>query len=101
MASSCPLVNVMSIDFVSKIRNPRHLRNHFGVFWSIGVLGDVGDLIGGLGFAGAMGMGLVRAKSRRAIFMTVWLHPSEILGFVQDTVTKYMISTILVLRAMT
>ena len=36
-----------------------------------------------------------------AIFMTVWLHPSEILGFVQDTVTKYMISTILVLRAMT
>ena len=40
-------------------------------------------------------------RSDVAIFMTVWLHPSEILGFVQDPVTKYMISTILVLRAMT
>ena len=40
-------------------------------------------------------------RSDVAIFMTVWLHPSEILGFVQYSVTKYMISTILVLRAMT
>jgi hypothetical protein len=36
-----------------------------------------------------------------AIFMAVWLHPSEILRFVQNPITKYMISTILVLRAMT
>ena len=40
-------------------------------------------------------------RSDVAIFMTAWLHPSEILGFVRDPVTKYMISTILVLRAMT
>ena len=40
-------------------------------------------------------------RSDVAIFMTVWLHPSEILGFVQNPNTKYMISTILVLRAMT
>ena len=55
-------------------------------------------------------------RSDVAIFMTVWLHPfstkyvicgngvpraSEILGFVQNPVTKYVISTILVLRAMT
>ena len=47
-------------------------------------------------------------RSDVAIFMTVWLHPSEILGFVQNAssreqnpITKYMISTILVLRAMT
>ena len=55
-------------------------------------------------------------RSDVAIFITVWLHPfstkyvicgngvpraSEILGFVQNPVTMYMISTILVLRAMT
>ena len=40
-------------------------------------------------------------RSDVAILMTVWLHPSEILGFVQDPITKYMILTILVLRAMT
>ena len=40
-------------------------------------------------------------RSDLAIFMTVWLHPSEILGFVQNPITKYMILTILVLRAMT
>ena len=40
-------------------------------------------------------------RSDVAIFMTVWLHPSEILGFVRDPVTKYMISSFLVLRALT
>ena len=40
-------------------------------------------------------------RSDVAIFMTVWLHPSEILRFVQNPITKYMILTILVLRAMT
>ena len=55
-------------------------------------------------------------RSDVAIFMTVWLHPfstkyvicgngvlraSEIRSFMQNPVTKYMISTILVLRAMT
>ena len=51
-----------------------------------------------------------------AIFMTVWLHPfstkyvkcdngvlraSEILSFVQNPITKYMVPTILILRATT
>ena len=55
-------------------------------------------------------------RSDVAIFMTVWLHPfctkyiichigvlraSEILSFVQNHVAKYMISSFLVLRAMT
>ena len=40
-------------------------------------------------------------RSDVAIFMTARLHPGEILGFVQNPITKYMILTILVLRAMT